>query len=258
MPGDLDRASDLLNNTIIPALKNVGDPARKTALEDQAKGAAREMWFTYLYEKAAGRPDAISAAFTAAPKLEIRDADLATLEPWAAYDWERWKLLNQVATVKDPDPKKQLDAIQTMVQAFQKAVAAKNLGDLEAVKAMAVRLKPFADGKDLDLAHEGPGRVIWKNAAGQPEWAAQANDDGTIVTYSWKGPSGRQYALEFRRVFEDPAGESNGYLCTTEMSLGLFIDLVQRAEKWDELHTIVKHFRPRQPARPARVGVAEE
>src|SRR5205807_374626 len=81
-PGDLDRAAELLNGTIIPALGKVPEAARQTELQDQARDAAKDMWFAFVHESAAGKPDAVSAAFASSAKFGVAEPDLAKLEPW--------------------------------------------------------------------------------------------------------------------------------------------------------------------------------
>jgi hypothetical protein len=236
-PGDLDRATEVLNTMLVPALAKVPDPTRQAELETQARDVVKEMWFSYVQERAAGKPDAVAAAFWARTKLGITDADLSKLEPWAAYDLERWKLLNDVATVKDPDPKQQIVALQKMVLDFQGRVAAiKDVGDREAVKGMAARLKPFADGKDLDLSREGPGRI-------KAFTTATGDEDGQIVFYTWDASNRADKRLEFRRVQEN--ADAASYLCTTEMSLGLFIDVVEKlGGSWSELKGLTNPVDP--------------
>jgi hypothetical protein len=244
VPGDLDRAAEILNATLIPALAKVPDQARRTELETQARDVVKEMWFSYVHERAAGKPDAVAAAFAARTKLGISDAELSKLEPWASYDLERWRLLNDVATVKEPDPKAQIVALQKMVLDFQGRIGAiKDLGDREAIKGMAARLKPFADGKDLDLTHEGPGRVKGFSTT-------TGDEEGQIVFYTWDGSNRADKRLEFRRVQE--TADAASYLCTTEMSLGLCIDIVDKlGGKWDDMKALMN---PSDPDNDARRG----
>src|SRR6185503_1494785 len=102
----------------------------------------------------------------------------------------------------------------------------KDLPEREAMKGMAARLKPYAEGKDLDLTREGPGRI-------QPLVTTTTGDaDGQIVFYTFKGKS-REHRLEFRRVQE--TADAASYLCTTEVSLALCIDIVDALGKWDEV-----------------------
>jgi hypothetical protein len=155
--------------------------------------------------------------------------------------------MNSIAAVKEPDPKKQIEAIQPMVVAFlNKSAAIKNLAERDAMKAMASRLKPYADGKDLDLTREGPGRV--------PGVVTTTGDEeGQIVFYTWKGKSGAQHRLEFRRVLEAPDAAS--YLCTTEVSLQLCIDVVEGADKWADVRglTDMDSFFPADSRKGPRV-----
>jgi hypothetical protein len=243
VPADLDGALRILNEQLIPALAQVSDAARRAALESRAKEVLKRMWTVYVLERSAGNFEAVNAAFSGRAKYGVADADIAQLPAWARYNFERWKLLQDVAAVNVPDPKEQIKQLQSRVLAFNQAVAGLGLDGLEAVNTMGARLKPFAEGKDLDLTREGPGRL---------SWTTTVNDaDGYSVTYSWKGPSGRSYSLEFRRVHE--SADAASYLCTTEVSAGLFIDLVDAYGKWDELKTLTNVLEPPNDNRGPRV-----
>ena len=243
VPADLDGAVRILNERLVPALGQVGDAPRRAALEQRAREALKQMWLAYVLERAGGNALAVASAFTAMERFGVSEADIGRLEGWARFNYERWKLLNAVSGVNDADPKAQMDKLQRLVNQFNTTVAPLGVEGKEAVKALGARLKPFAEGKDLDLSREGPGRQSWA--------AVPGDEEGRAVTYSWKGPSGRDYTLEFRRVRE--GSDSASYLCTTEMSIGLFIDLVDAYGKWDEVKSLTNVIEPPNDNRGSRV-----
>ncbi len=71
--------------------------------------------------------------------------------------------------------------------------------------------KPESDSKGADLAQAGPGSVRWAMASKAPEH----------LRYTWTNPQGEAFALAFRLV-KPPGAKKGGYLCTTEVSVGLF------------------------------------
>ncbi|MBM4034151.1 MAG: hypothetical protein FJ291_20565 [Planctomycetes bacterium] len=100
--------------------------------------------------------------------------------------------------------------------------------------AVADLLKRLRD--TLERSEEGGGASgLDKAGPALARWAAKPAPDGKSVEYTWteKGKS-----LTFLRV--DPRGGGRAaYLCTTEASLGLFIDVVTAGEKWPEANDLL-------------------
>jgi len=82
------------------------------------------------------------------------------------------------------------------------------------------RARAESDSQGADLAEAGPGSVRWTMASRAPE----------RVQYTWTSARGEAFTLAFRLV-KPPGAKKGGYLCTTEVSLGLFKAVMdQRAE----------------------------
>jgi hypothetical protein len=244
-PADLKEASELFAGSVAPALAAVSDSTRRVELQNQAGAVAKDMWFNFVHEVAgaSGQPDLVDAAFTARSNFGITDADMtARLEPWAKYNLERWRLLGAVLPVKAQDRKAQIKSLQDLVVPFElRAAAIKDLGQRSAVEDLTARLKHFAEGKDLDLTAEGPARG--------KAWQAQPKADGKVVTYTWKSRGGFDHTLEFRRI--DETADAASYLCTTEVSLRLCIDVVDSLGKWEDVRafTDMGHADPNNDGR---------
>ena len=66
-------------------------------------------------------------------------------------------------------------------------------------------------------------------------WSQTADPKGEWVEYVWQE---RNHSLRFRRVQAD--GMRPSYLCTTEVSVGLAIDAVAAADKWDDFRKAIR------------------
>jgi hypothetical protein len=224
--GNLGQAAELLNTKVLPALATVPDQVRRTKLETDARNAAKEMWFSCVHDRAGttGKPEIVVSVFEAAPQFGIGPDDLKNLEPWAFYNYQRWTLLKDItplSQLKEDDQKK---GVMEKVAAFNRfAAGQKDVAKRKAVTDMATKLDRFEKGKVLDLTQEGPGKAGWTADIKDP--------DSKVVVYSWSKGAAHQ-SLEFRRVVE--SADAAGYLCTTEASLGLCMDLIGNFGKWTE------------------------
>ncbi len=74
----------------------------------------------------------------------------------------------------------------------------------------------------VDLSQTGPeASALWDDQA----WQKQATEDNARITYTWtKG--GTAHTLEFVRIEASASVPKSFYLCTTEVSFGLFKDIV--------------------------------
>ncbi|NQT88081.1 hypothetical protein HQ560_15045, partial [bacterium] len=91
------------------------------------------------------------------------------------------------------------------------------------------------------LKKAGPGGCMFAS-----QWKARVYEGGQAIVFTW---GGKGHALKFVRV--RPKGAPACYLCTTEVSVGLFIDGFKVTGKWADatglLHAFEETTRPKGP-----------
>ncbi|CAG0997044.1 hypothetical protein PHYC_02630 [Phycisphaerales bacterium] len=218
----LETMARIANESLAPALDRVSDSARKSALINAARNDVREAWFTFVHERAGGVPSEVSKAFDSMGAAGVKEADLGRLEPWAKFNYERWRLLDLVQKgVTKTDKEGQIEQIKGLIGPFIPRMDSEfaSLAAVGGMPGLRKQLGDFAAGKVVDLREEGPARCGWKGVPAA---------DGSEVTYTWNN-----HTLRFMKVLED--AEKASFLCTTEVSLGLFVDVVETSGGWSTL-----------------------
>jgi len=235
---ELAQAPPMLLASVRPILEKVPDLDRRTALVAEAEGVLKTMWLTFVLERANGTPGAVDAAFKAMGTFGMRATDVASMAPWVQYNYGRWELLNAVAGLKPPANKAEAEiqqkALMELVKAFDDKVGGLGVDGRVRAAEMKRKLQGYRVGKMTDFAESGPGKMKWAHK--------ELDDEGAAVEYTWANPpSGKARTLVFRRTLEAESGEWTGYMCTEEVSLGLFIDLVTAAGKWSDVEKLLAY-----------------
>ncbi len=220
---ELRRAPALAKDSVRPALGQVS-PARRQSLGKEIDDGLRSMWLEFVNGRAGAGAESVEGAFALMKDFGFSEAELGQLNAAARFNYERIALVRRVSEVKDPDPKVQAQRLAEVVRDFWSTIdAGPASGAASEPGAQQLRkvLAPFLKGKATNLEEEGPGRASWK---------AAVFDDGARVTYSWNG-----HELEFIRVINDESNDVASYVCTIEAPVGLVIDLIDSAGKWEEL-----------------------
>ena len=143
-------------------------------------------------------------------------------------------------------------AVASAIAAFHKQVAAlPDVAKSPPVRALVEQLGQVAKEKGPDkptagLAKAGP----MASPVGQ-EWEATVDKDGKWAAYAW---TRRPHSLRFVRIEPKDKSAKPAYLCTTEVSIGLFIDMMGAAERWREVGGLLKTYDPQlQPIKGPRV-----
>ena len=87
------------------------------------------------------------------------------------------------------------------------------------------KIRQFRE-KSGDLSKAGPAKAAFG------PWSTTPEANGQAVTYAW---AGKDHRLRFLRIEPKAPGAQTIFLCTTEMSLGLFTDVVAAARKWPDV-----------------------
>lgn len=228
-PSDLADAAKTFTSQVLPAINNISNADRKNSLTTNAQSELRSMWFDFVHQRAGAEGAGVETAFRSMADLGVTEAMLAeSLEPFAAFNYERWKFMNVAKALKPTGGEDPKVAVQGIVRAFDAALAnskAKAAIDLGPAKDLRERvLKPYREAKYFDASAEGPGKKGWTGRS-------LDENENSIVGYSWKG-----HELFFRKIPERSANDAPSYVCTTEVSLDLFIDLVSASNRWPEFY----------------------
>ncbi len=201
----------------------VDDEQRKRSLVRELAASGPPRWETYLVSR--GDAAAIEAALARRKDFGVTDGIVQTLGPLARYRLAMAELRAKVAPsageLEDP-------AVQTLVgklQADLKALPASFLQKPQVAELMT-RLEAVrnATGQGVDLGKAGPAAAGWQ----------KASEGSGRVTYSWPG---HDQKLTFARVA--PSSGKPGYVCTTEVSVGLFIDVLLATQKWPQIRKLL-------------------
>ncbi len=194
-----------------------GDP-RKAALRTELAGESRRRWQEYFLTR--GDPRQIENAIARMGDFGVLPAD-ASLPGLAQYRLAMWDFRQQVIAAKrDLDD----DAVKAAIVAFQGKVKAmpaevSQKPELTALLGKLDELR-LAKNSAIDLTKAGPGAAGW----------AMTEQTPNTVTYTW---TGRDQKLTFARV--TPKSGEPCFLCTTEVSTGLFINVVMGMQKWSQM-----------------------
>jgi hypothetical protein len=193
----------------------VADPARKAALQKELADESRKRWEAYFVSRSDVKD--IQDAVARMQGFGLTVADRATLSPLGQFRLDMYDLLYAVGAeagaVDDETVKKAVAQFRgkaaALPPAFAQRVNLKSIVDpLAEVEA--------ATGGTVNLAQAGPAAKGWK----------VDSEAGDQVVYSWPGHA---HNLTFYRV--TPKGGKPGFLCATEVSVGLFLDVLASNQK---------------------------
>jgi len=229
---------------------------RKLAARLHAANAARAK--ALEAELAREGPRQWEACFTrlarAVPATDLQDKDLLfAIQRMKPFNAEVGRLkpqtqlriylhdLRDAAARLPADAKK--SAVVKPIDAFHKRVTSdlRALAATPAVRSLLQELGRIREHKPAVEPSVGLGKA---GPAGSPlvrSWHADVRDKGKAVVYSWQG---KPHKLEFLRIEPKDRTAKPCYLCTTEVSVGLFIDTMAAADRWVEASSLLRVFEP--------------
>ena len=217
------------------------DGARKKQLRDELLAGTRRRWEAYLQRQS--DPARVDEAIENRKDFYVEPDSLAGLQPITQfrvglYGFRR-KILDG-AGGNDKALKKEIRAFLTAVAALPGEVSAK--APVAGLVAEMNKLTAAGDS-GADLTKAGPGVAL-------PRVKCDIPPDGSYVRYAWTTSRGQVHSLRFVRI--EPAGRKASYLCTTEVSVGFFIDVVKSMRKWREFSKLLKSYS--SPESDSRLG----
>jgi hypothetical protein len=252
---EIEKEAELMGS-LEAQFASIPNSTRSQFLLGRMKGAGEETLRDFFNR--ATEPDQIAAARDALnpgrlSQLKIvlsPDAFLTTVDRDTRFNIELLKLSENVAKMSKPE--KPADA-KNLIAAFRDRVL--SLVPADAGKAaedkayFGTQLKPYTDLLTRELAPVATGKT-GGTAAGPSgpavslkDWSQQALPDGNL---EFTGPGGRK--LTFARL-----PTSGSYLCTEEMSVGLFLDVIQATGKEGLVRSLL--FKGSASAADQRKGV---
>ena len=184
------------------------------------------MWLAVAHERTGSDPAAVGVLFAGMDAAGVDDATLDKLEPWAKVNLARWRFIRTLDSFQPArqTPKEQALELKPVIAELDRALSAipgyDQVRSRDDFKSLDRRLRPFREGKTLELDREGPARAGWAYE--------EIDDTGAAAKYTLVvGRNSHQ--LVFDRVVLDEANDIARYICRTEMSVALFADLVMRA-----------------------------
>jgi hypothetical protein len=229
-PAELEREATLREQVAAAKAKAAKPDAVRWVDAELAKEGPRrwEACFNAIADRGGPKVDPdgdLRRAIELAPKLGVTPESLAPQTRFRRLLCEfrlRLPALPQNATKED---------LQKEVAAFESKLIALP-GGFGSQPAVAGLLKQM---KDALAGPEEPGGGLDKGGpAASPVagWTAKAAEDSKSAEYTW---ATKPHTLTFLRVEPRGGGGKPVYLCTTEVSLGLFIDVVAAAGKWQDV-----------------------
>ena len=126
------------------------------------------------------------------------------------------------------------EQVASAIDTFSRDVAKMRIASDKRVTDMAAQLGQIKSAKmEGEAAKAGPMASALRDRC-----AAALSEDGDSVTYTVRLKDGGIRSLTFLRV--QPKDSRAAFLCTTEVSLGLLIDVVEETGRWKQIARLLK------------------
>jgi hypothetical protein len=196
--------------------------ARKAALRAELAGESRRRWQEYFLTRS--DPRQIENAIARMGDFGVPESD-ASLPPLAKYRLAMRDFRQEMIAGK---PDLDDETVKAAIAKFQEKVKLMpgGVGQTPELAALVGKLDELRQAKNaaIDLTKAGPGAAGW----------TMTEPAANTVTYTWPG---RDQKLTFARV--TPKNGEPCFLCTTEVSVGLFINVVMGMQKWPQMQQVL-------------------
>lgn len=222
--------------SLMLALGKAAPPQRRQKLADEISSDARRRWAAFLDH--AKTPGDIDFA------LSVRPGDWADDTSDLSRRTQYNILVHDLKRAMDAE-KPSSAAIAELAHRLRQMAGLLNLADSSALVAALEGFDHELSARDF--ASLGPLTPNTPSADLIP-WKVRYDPESQIVTYTAQvSPeiTRDQLDLVFRRI-QTPAGSAPVYLCTTEVSCGLFIDAVSALDKWRDMAEMLWVYDPRE------------
>ena len=203
----------------------VEDAGAKPALQQELRAETQRRWESYFVSRT--EPAEVDSAVQRMGEFYLRLDEPSGLGPVCRFRLALYQLRHDVlggrTTAGDKALRDRVGRFVAETERLPDGLAGKPpvAGFLAELKRLAA-----AKGTGADLGKAGPA------LAG---WTSRAAADQSTVTYTWGS-----HSLNFVRV--EPQGARASYLCTTEVSVGLFIDVATSRRRWHALRRLLLSY----------------
>lgn len=209
-PTQIGAEADLISLLRTRVDREIRDRTRRVALREEIEAEALRRWQLAL--RKASTDEECEGVLAWRERLGIPEANLTPRDRFnlqlRMLKQTNWSALDEAAALKQRD-----DAVAAL-----RTFAARNAPELNSWCSALAEI-PLTSHGVSDPRQFGPGSRGWE---------AVPSADLRRLTYYWRAPGGRRHELTFVLI-ESPA-VAPFYLCTTEFSVGLLIDLVAASD----------------------------
>jgi len=185
---------------------------------------------------------AITACMRLAPQFEIVFENMPADIRFAK---ELYDFRQKAATIPADAPKKTVDHA---VGDFLQRLSTLPGGPPTCAKGLAADLQALLKQKVVEDPTAGLEKAGPVAGALADHWKVEIEEGGRLVVFSWPDYA---HTVAFRRVEPKSRTARAAYLCTTETSVGLFIDTLRATNTWSALAGVLeryeRHMAPKGP-----------
>lgn len=233
----LEQDLKLAGSLLTAAQQKISERARVEAIKARLEGDLRTRWQSLL--ESASRDADVETAI--ALRDRISGVNVDQLSARAKFNFALHDLRTAVSASKGDEADKQVVALAQKMKTAAAGLESKEAGDAKVAAIVAEIDRVTGASTAADLTKLGPGSDAAMRASnGAIRWSPSVDGGGEQVTYRAllsTDPSGRlkeDVTLVFRRVRPSNSSRAS-WMSTTEVSLGLFCDLMTASTKWQEL-----------------------
>lgn len=205
---ELDREAELATALLPRLVAAEPDRQRRAVWNAEFAMEAKLRWQRALRGSIADGGADVPAVFARMTAFGLAETDL---DAPAHYNLHLARLKSQVVAART-----------NAEAAAARAEFLTGVQDLAAAKREDARAFGSALGA-VELAGGDPVADLGRSGPANAGWSIEPSDTPSRVVYRWKSPSGQSHTLEF--VLVETVRNDPFFLCTTEMPLGLMLDL---------------------------------
>ena len=237
---ELKQEANLRTNVrqLLPAISGI-DRTLGASLEKELNTEGQERWLLCL--KQLTRDSEMDAAFSLKDEFGVQREELS---PTAQYNLSlyEFKYIDFDAYSDDRIMSISRDFIETVGHKAQVKDAQKVTNFLQELESA---MSGENVGNDDPFSGVGPSSSLVGN-----ELIMNVVNDGKRIEYKWANDVLGEDSFRFIRVGSNQGDVTPFYLCSTEVSLGLFIQVIARTDKWQEINAFI----PEEANDPLREG----
>lgn len=216
---------------------HVKDEDVRASLQAELDEESRLRWQRYFKKITA--PDAVDRAIGLMDQFNVKREQLDEPTQFNVF----------LHAMREVDPSIQELSLIQLIRRFQQDVkqlpTVMQRDEIATLIDDLAKLQVTSQAQETSPSHK-PAKIGLSRSPiiDQIEWEEEVSSDGDTVTYTWKKPNGVVlHKLVFIRVDTDSPAVQPFYLCTQEVSVGLFLDVVKKADQWPQFTKLLRDFR---------------